>query len=128
MTIDYGDFTKASNIVHWLQGGALLALGAAEAYTLGDKGKKLVLAAALVLAVSGAAMFAAVLALPGGWSFEQLQTALNVRRGFYLFIAFACLYGWPASACSCTRRLGAAAGAGARCSLPCSPSPAGFTS
>ena len=93
MTIDYGDFTKASNIVHWLQGGALLALGAAEAYTLGDKGKKLVLAAALVLAVSGAAMFAAVLALPGGWSFEQLQTALNVRRGFYLFIAFACLYG-----------------------------------
>ncbi|MDO8806210.1 MAG: hypothetical protein Q7R35_17475 [Elusimicrobiota bacterium] len=93
MIIDYADFTRASNIIHWLQGGALLTLGAAEAYALENKGNKFVLAASLVLAVSGAAMFAAVLALPGGWSFAQLETALQVRRGFYLFIAFACLYG-----------------------------------
>ena len=92
MTIDYSDFTRASNIIHWLQGGVLLLLGAAEAYALDNKGKKFVLAASLVLAVSGAAMFAAMLALPGGWSFSQLATALQVRRGFYLFIAFACLY------------------------------------
>ncbi|MEK7721433.1 MAG: hypothetical protein AAB359_03490 [Elusimicrobiota bacterium] len=93
MTIDYGDFTRASNIIHWLQGGALLALGSAEAYALENKGKKFILAASLVLAVSGAAMFAVMLALPGGWSFAQLAVALQVRRGFYLFIAFACLYG-----------------------------------
>ncbi len=93
MTIDYGDFTRASNVIHWLQGAALLVLGAAEAYALENRGRKFILAAALVLAVSGAAMFAAVLALPGGWSFAQLASALQVRRGFYLFIAFACLYG-----------------------------------
>ena len=93
MTIDYGDFTRASNVIHWLQGAALLVLGAAEAYALENRGMKFILAAALVLAVSGAAMFAAVLALPGGWSFAQLASALQVRRGFYLFIAFACLYG-----------------------------------
>jgi len=92
MTIDYVDFTKASNLIHWLQGGALLLLGAAEAYALDNKGKKIPAAAALTLAVSGVAMFAAILALPGGWSFSQLSAALQVRRGFYLFIAFACLY------------------------------------
>lgn len=93
MTLDYADFTKASNLVHWLQGGALLVLGAAEAYALQGKGRKAVLVASLLLAVSGAAMFAAVFALPGGWSFGQLASALQARRGFYLFIAFACLYG-----------------------------------
>ncbi len=92
MTIDYAAFTRASNIVHWLQGGALFALGAAEVYALENKGRKVLLAASLLLAVSGAAMFTAVLALPGGWSFSQLSAALQVRRGFYLFIAFACLY------------------------------------
>ena len=93
MTIDYGDFTKASNLIHWLQGGALLALGAAEAYAVQNKGRKVVLAASIVLAASGAAMFACMLALPGGWSLAQLLAALEVRPGFYLFIAFACLYG-----------------------------------
>lgn len=92
MTIDYGDFTRASNLVHWLQGGALLALGAAEAYALQNKGRKVVLAASMILAASGAAMFAAVLALPGGWSLARLYAALEVRPAFYLFIAFACLY------------------------------------
>ncbi len=93
MTIDYGDFTRASNLIHWLQGGALLALGAAEAYALQNKGTKVILAASIVMAASGAAMFAAALALPGGWSPAQLLAALEVRPGFYLFIAFACLYG-----------------------------------
>ncbi|MDD5209049.1 MAG: hypothetical protein PHV36_06665 [Elusimicrobiales bacterium] len=92
MTIDYGDFTKASNIIHWLQGGALLTLGAAEAWSLDNKGKALAQAASLVLAAFGAAMLAAVLALPGGWSLEQMSLALQTRRGFHLFIAFACLF------------------------------------
>lgn len=92
MTIDYGDFTKASNIIHWLQGGALLTLGAAEAWSLDNKGRALAQAASLVLAAFGAAMLVAVLALPGGWSLEQLSVALQTRRGFHLFIAFACLF------------------------------------
>jgi len=93
MIIDYANFTSASNLIHWLQGGALLTLGAAEAYASDNKGRRAAIAAALVLTCSGAAMFAAVLALPGGWSFAQLSVALQVRRGFYLFISFACLYG-----------------------------------
>lgn len=93
MTIDYGDFTRASNLIHWLQGGALLALGAAEAYALQNKGRTVILAASAVLAASGAAMFASVLALPGGWSLPQLYAALELRPAFYLFIAFACFYG-----------------------------------
>lgn len=92
MTLDYGDFTRASNLIHWLQGGALLALGAAEAYAERNKSGKAVLAASLLLAFSGAAMFAAILALPGGWDLKQLAAALQQRQGFYLFIAFACLY------------------------------------
>ena len=92
MTIDYGDFTRASDLIHRLQGGALLALGAAEAYAQDNKGKKAVLAASLLFTFAGAAMLAAVLALPGGWSLEQLATALQARRGFHLFIAFSCLY------------------------------------
>lgn len=111
MTIDYGDFTRASNLVHWLQGGALLALGAAEAYTLQNKSGKVVLAASAVLATSGAAMFASVLALPGGWSLGQLFAALEVRPAFYLFIAFACLYG-AAGLCLLTQQaLGRSGGA-----------------
>lgn len=92
MILDYADYTRASNIIHAVQGGALLLLGAAEAYALDNKGRKFVLAASALLALSGVAMFGAVLALPGGWSLEQLSAALNFRRGFYLFIAFACLF------------------------------------
>jgi len=92
MIIDYADFTKASNLIHSIQGGALLLLGAAEAYALDNKGRPFILAAAAALALSGLAMVGAVLALPGGWSFEQFSAALNFRRGFYLFIAFACLF------------------------------------
>lgn len=92
MTIDFADFTRASNLVHAIQGAALLLLGAAEAYAVDNKGGKVMLAAAAALTASGAAMFLAVLALPGGWSLEQLGAALSVRRGFYLFIAFACVF------------------------------------
>lgn len=92
MTIEYADFTKASSLLHSMQGAALLVLGAAEAYAIDNKGKMPGLAAGAVLALGGAAMFLVVLALPGGWSLEQLSEALAVRRGFYLFIALACVF------------------------------------
>ncbi|MDA8131556.1 MAG: hypothetical protein M0011_08645 [Elusimicrobia bacterium] len=92
MTIDYADFTRASNLIHSLQGAALILLGAAEAYALDNKGRGAALAAGFALAISGVAMLAVMVAYPGGGSLEQLSAALNLRRGFYLFIAFACLF------------------------------------
>ena len=92
MTLDFADFTKASNLAHAAQGAALLLLGAAEAWTLDNKSRRLTIAAAAALALSGAVVFLAVLGLPGGWSLERLGEALNLRRGFYLFIAFAFVY------------------------------------
>ena len=92
MTLDFSDFTRASNLSHLAQGAALLLLGAAEAWALDNKGRRVTIAAAAVLALSGVVMFLAVLGLPGGWSFEQLGEALTFRRGFYLFIAFAFVY------------------------------------
>ncbi|MDA8131561.1 MAG: hypothetical protein M0011_08670 [Elusimicrobia bacterium] len=92
MTIDYADFARASSLIHAIQGAALILLGAAEAFSLDNKGRGASLAAGFGLAVSGAAMLAVMLAYPGGGSPEQLYAALNLRRGFYLFIAFACLF------------------------------------
>lgn len=92
MTIDYADFSRASGIIHTLQGVALLLLGAAEAYAIDNDGKKAALAAGSALALSGAAMFAVILALPGGWSFEQLSEALSARRSFHLYIALSCVF------------------------------------
>ena len=92
MIIDYADFTRASNLIHPIQGAALLLLGAAEAYALDNDGRRLTLSAAAALALSGALMFAVILALPGRWSPAQLAVALSVRRGFYIFVSFACVY------------------------------------
>lgn len=92
MTLDFADFTRASNLAHSAQGAALLLLGAAEAWALDNKSRRPVIAAAAAMALSGAVVFLAVLGLPGGWSFERLGEALTLRRGFYLFIAFAFVY------------------------------------
>lgn len=92
MTIDYSDFTRASNLLHAVQGAALLLLGAAQVYAAENRARTLNLLAAAALALSGAVMIAVMLAVPGGWSFGQLSVALTVRRGFYLFIALACIF------------------------------------
>lgn len=92
MTIDYADFTRASNLIHMVQGAALLMLGAARAYSADNPGRRFMIAAAAALALSGAVMLAVMLAVPGGWSLSQLGAALEIRRGFYLFIALACLF------------------------------------
>jgi hypothetical protein len=92
MTIDFADFSKASGAIHLIQGAALLLLGAAEAYAIDNAGRKAGLAAGGALALSGAAMFGVILALPGGWDLGQLSEALAARRGFYLFVAMACVF------------------------------------
>ncbi|HNW44482.1 MAG TPA: hypothetical protein PKI19_08250 [Elusimicrobiales bacterium] len=92
MTVDYDSFTRASTFIHWLQGGALLLLGAAEAYALKRPGRRAGLIGPLALLLAGAAGLAVILALQGDWSFTGLAGALALRRGFHLFIAFSCLF------------------------------------
>lgn len=93
MTLDYADFTRASTFIHLAQGLALLALGAAEAYAADNPGRKARLAGAAALLLAAAAVPLLILALPGGWSLEQARLALDVRRGFLIFVALACLFG-----------------------------------
>ena len=92
MILDYGSFASASTAIHALQGLSLLGLGAAEAYAVDNPGRRAPVAAALLMIACAAASVLAIFAMPGGWSLDQLSVALNVRRGFYLFIAFSCLY------------------------------------
>jgi hypothetical protein len=93
MTLDYAVFAKASTLIHAAQGAGLLLLGAAEAYTLDNPGRKAALIGPLALLAAAAAIPLVMLALLGAWSLEQLRLALDVRRGFHLFLAFACLLG-----------------------------------
>ncbi len=93
MTIDYSDFTRASTLIHLAQGLALLALGAAEAYAADNPGRRARLLGAGALLLAAAAVPLIILALPGGWDLGQLRLALDVRRGFLVFVALACLFG-----------------------------------
>jgi hypothetical protein len=93
MTLDYGSFARASTLIHAAQGAGLLLLGASEAYLLDNPGRKAALAGPLALLAAAAAIPLLILALPGAWSLDQLRLALEVRRGFHLFLAFACLLG-----------------------------------
>jgi hypothetical protein len=93
MTLDYGSFAEASTFIHCAQGAALLILGASEAYALDNAGRKTALIGPLALLAAAAAIPLLMLALPGGWSLGQLRMALEVRRGFHIFLAFAWLFG-----------------------------------
>lgn len=93
MTVNYAGFAAASTLIHSFQGAALLLLGAVELYSLDKPESKVRLAGPLALLAAAIAIPLAALALPGGWSLEGLKAALDARRGFYLFIAFACLFG-----------------------------------
>jgi hypothetical protein len=91
--VNYDSFTAASTLIHSSQGAALLLLGGVEAYSLYHPENQLKLAGPLALLAAALAMPLAALALPGGWSLEGLKYALEARRGFYVFMAFACLFG-----------------------------------
>jgi len=93
MTIDFDSFARASTLIHITQGAALFVLGAAEIYTRGDQDSRASLAGPLALLAAAIVMPLFMLALPGGWSLTQLRAALEIRKGFYLFVAFACLFG-----------------------------------
>jgi hypothetical protein len=93
MTLDYNSFAQASTLIHLVQGSALVLLGAAEAYSLDNPGGKTALAGPAALLLAALAMPALIMALLAGWSLEGLRLALEVRRGFLIFFAFACLFG-----------------------------------
>jgi len=92
MTVNYDSFAQASTILHSLQGAALLLLGAAEIYAIRNPGNRGALVGPLALLLAGLLGLAVILAVPGGWSFSGLAAALAARGGFYLFIAFSCLF------------------------------------
>jgi len=76
-----------------MQGAALLALGLTEAYTPDNPlHKKINLAAPLVFVLSAAGAAAAMLYFLGGWSVKSALFALNIKKGFYIFVALACYY------------------------------------
>ena len=92
MIVDYDSLTRASTLLHRLQGGAFLLLGAAELYALKNPGKRAELIGPLALLLAGFLGFAVILALPGGGEPGALAAALAARGGFRLFIAFSCLF------------------------------------
>ena len=92
MSVDYDSFTRASTLIHSLQGGAFLLLGAAEAYALKQPGRRTELIGPLGLLLAGVLGFVVILAVPGGWNFSGLAGALAARGGVHLFIAFSCLF------------------------------------
>ena len=93
MMLNYDGFTSASTLIHSAQGAALLLLGAVEAYSLDKPESKVRFAGPLGLLAAAVAIPLATLALPAGWSLDSFKPALDARRGFYLFIAFACFFG-----------------------------------
>lgn len=93
MTLDYSVFATASTLIHVVQGAALLLLGAAEVYSLDNGGSKVVYSGPLALLAAAAAMPLIMAWQLGGWDVDRLRLALDLRRGFLLFFAFACLFG-----------------------------------
>ncbi len=93
MIIDYDSFARASTGVHIAQGAALFMLGAAEAYSHDNPGSRAALAGPLALLAAAIAIPLIMLGTAGSWNLDQLLAALDIRRDFYLFIAFACLFG-----------------------------------
>lgn len=93
MTLDYSVFAAASTLMHVAQGAALLLLGAAEVYALDNGGGKAAYAGPLALLAAAAAMPLIMAWQLGAWDLDRLRLALDLRRGFLLFFAFACLFG-----------------------------------
>lgn len=93
MIIDFDSLARASTGMHAAQGAGLFLLGAAEAYLHDNPGSRLSAAGPLALLAAALAVPLVMLAVAAHWDFEQLRAVLDLRRGFYLFIALACLFG-----------------------------------
>jgi hypothetical protein len=91
--IDFDSLARASTAAHAALGAGLFLLGASEAYAHDNPGSRLALAGPLALLASAVAVPLTLLGISAAWDLEQLRAVLDARRGFYLFIALACLYG-----------------------------------
>lgn len=92
MTPAPDSFNAASTAMHIMQGAALLALGLAELRPAGAPRRKMDMAASLALVLAAAGAAAAMLYFLGGWSLKDAIFALNIKKGFYVFVALACYY------------------------------------
>lgn len=93
MMIDFDSLTRASTGMHIAQGAGLFLLGAAEAYVHDNPRSRLAVLGPLALLAAAAAVPLVLLAVAADWNLELFRAVLDVRRGFYLFIALACLLG-----------------------------------
>jgi hypothetical protein len=87
--IDPENFRRASTFIHVCQGGALLVLGAAEAYAADNRVKKINFLPPAAFILGAALMLGSMLYFLGGWKLQPLRDALELKGGFYVFAAFA---------------------------------------
>ena len=90
--IDPENLKQASTFIHVCQGGALLILGAAEAYAADNQAKKINFLPPAAFMLSGALMLVSMLYFLGNWHLQPLLDALELKKGFYIFPAFAWLF------------------------------------
>lgn len=93
MMIDFDSLARASTGMHVAQGAGLFLLGAAEAYSHDNPGSRLAAAGPLALLASAVAVPLVMLSVAAHWDLDLFRAVLDVRRGFYLFIALSCLFG-----------------------------------
>lgn len=92
MTLPPAGYNAASTIMHEAQGAALLVLGLNEAYAAHTPGGRIRFASPLTFLLSGVVVLLTMLNFLGGWNVANTLLSLQLNRGFYIFISFACFY------------------------------------
>lgn len=92
MSLDPSTFSKASSLMHFLQGAAFLVLALGQIYLLRGGKKCLRAAGPAAFLLAGIGGFVAILALPGGWSPAVSSQALMARKGFQVLVGLSCLF------------------------------------
>lgn len=92
MIPDPSVFSKASSVMHFLQGAAFLVLAAGQIYAQRSGKKRLSAAGPAAFLLAGIGGFVTILALPGGWSPAASTQALMARKGFQVLVGLSCLF------------------------------------
>jgi len=92
MSLDPSAFSKASSLIHFLQGTAFFVLASAQIYVQRGGRKLLRAAGPAAFFIAGLGGLAVILALPGGWSPAAATHALVARKGFQIFVGLSFLF------------------------------------